>query len=95
MAEYNIVIDTDGNPDPATLICKSGDRITWTNKYPDPLVAFVVPTCVSPQTSPAPVPTGATTGAYTVKSGVNGNFGYSYRWPTPNRDTRGGAIDVI
>ncbi len=94
MASYDIKIDSAGNPDPATLACKPGDQITFTNNYSAELTTFAVPTCVSPQASPAPVAAGATTRSYTVNSGVKGSFGYSYAWPTPKRDTRGGTIDV-
>jgi len=94
MAAYNIRIGSDGNADPATLNCKPGDQITWTNSYPAELNLFTLPSCVSPQNSPAPVASGATTRSFTVNRGVKGNFDYSYGWPTPKRDTRGGTIDV-
>lgn len=94
MANYDISIDSAGNPDPATLDCKPGDRITWTNDYTESLTEFTLPSCVSPQTSPAPLASGATTRTYTVNSGANGSFEYSYGWPSPKRDTRGGTIDV-
>lgn len=94
MAAYNIRINSSGDPDPATLDCKPGDQITWTNDYSEELTTFNLPSCVAPQTSPAPVATGATTRSFTVNSGAKGNFSYSYSWPTPKRDTRGGTIDV-
>jgi plastocyanin len=94
LATYNIRIDSAGNPDPATLDCNPGDRITWTNNYTAELTAFTLPTCVAPQTSPAPIAAGATTRSFTVNNGAKGNFAYSYNWPTPKRDTRGGTIDV-
>lgn len=94
MASHNIRIDSSGNPDPATLDCNPGDKITWTNDYSAELTVFTLPTCVSPQNSPAPLAAGATTQQYTVNSGAKGNFNYSYSWPTPKRDTRGGTIDV-
>ncbi|MFZ5926888.1 MAG: hypothetical protein ACOYX1_05515 [Acidobacteriota bacterium] len=94
MATYNIRIDGTGNPDPATLDCQPGDQITWTNNYTADLTTFDLPTCVSPQTSPAPLAVGATTRQFTVNNGVKGTFDYTYSWPTPKRDTRGGTIDV-
>jgi len=94
MASYNVKIDSNGNADPATLACKPGDQITFTNNYTAALTTFALPTCVSPQNSPAPVAAGATTRSFTVNNGVKGSFSYSYGWPTPKRDTRGGTIDV-
>jgi plastocyanin len=94
LAKLTIRIDSAGKPDPAALGCKAGDQITWTNGYSASLTTFHLPSCVSPQTSPAPVAAGASTRSYTVNSGVKGSFDYSYGWPTPKRDTRGGTIDI-
>ncbi|GIU77142.1 MAG: hypothetical protein KatS3mg005_0380 [Bryobacteraceae bacterium] len=94
MAAYNIRIDSAGSPDPAALDCKPGDQITWTNNSSEELTAFNLPSCIAPQTSPAPVAAGSTTRSYTVNSGAKGTFDYTYGWPTPKRDTRGGTIDV-
>ncbi len=94
MASYNIRIDSSGSPNPATLDCNPGDKITWTNDYSAALTEFNLPTCVSPQNSPAPLANGATTQQFTVNSGVKGKFDYTYGWPSPKRDTRGGTIDV-
>ncbi|MEJ5368274.1 MAG: hypothetical protein WHT08_08160 [Bryobacteraceae bacterium] len=94
MASYNIRIDSGGNANPATLDCKPGDKITWTNDYSAELTEFTLPSCVAPQNSPAPLAAAATTQQYTVNSGAKGRFDYTYGWPSPKRDTRGGTIDV-
>lgn len=94
MATYHISIGSDGNADPATLNCRSGDKITWTNNYTQSVTGFTLPSCVSPSSSPAPVAVGATTRKFTVNSGAGGNYSYSYSWPSPGNDTRGGTIDV-
>lgn len=94
MADHNISIDSTGNPQPETLRCKAGDKITWTSNLSVALDGFSLPSCVSPQRSPAPVAAGATTGAYTVNRGSKGNYQYSYRWPKLTQDTRSGTIDV-
>ena len=95
MASYNISITSTGNPSPSSLNCSPGDKITWTNNYTKSISAFTLPSCVSPQTSPAPIAVGGTTQTYTVNSGVNGNFSYSYTFAAQiDADTRSGTIDV-
>lgn len=94
MADHNISIDSAGNPQPETLDCKAGDRITWTNNLAVALDSFSLPSCVAPPQSPAPVGAGASTRAFTVNQGAKGRFGYSYGWPKPTKDTRSGTIDV-
>ncbi|MCX7604800.1 MAG: hypothetical protein N2036_12055 [Bryobacteraceae bacterium] len=94
MADHRISIDSSGNPQPATLNCKAGDRITWTNNLSVALNGFTLPSCVSPQQSPAPLAAGATTRAFTVNQGAKGKFQYSYAWPRLAQDARGGTIDV-
>jgi hypothetical protein len=91
---YTITIGTDGNPSPSTLTVNPGDKIAWTNNYAQAITPFNLPSCVSPQTSPAPIANGATTQQYTVNSGSKGNFGYSYGAPGDDADTRNGTIDV-
>ena len=94
MADLNISITTSGDPDPLKLNCKPGDQITWTNNNSKSVTSFTLPTCVSPNTSPAPINSGDTTRKYTVNSGTNGNYTYSYDLPSTEGDTRGGTIDV-
>jgi plastocyanin len=94
MADLNVKITSTGDLDPASLTCDPGDRITWTNNFSQAITDFTLPTCVSPQTSPAPIAVGATTRQYTVNSGVRGTFEYSYGWPSVKRGTRSGTIDV-
>jgi len=92
-ASYNISIDSSGSA--ATLTCNPGDKITWTNNYTKSITAFTLPSCVSPQTSPAPIAVGVTTQTYTVNSGTNGSFSYSYTFAAQiDADTRSGTIDV-
>lgn len=94
MADHNISIDSSGNPQPETLNCKAGDKITWTNNYAQALDSFTLPTCVAPPQSPAPVAAGATTRTFTVNQGAKGRFGYSFGWSVITLDTRSGTIDV-
>ena len=72
----NISITSTGGPDPETLDTTPGSSIHWTNNNSATVNSFTLPTCVSPQTSPAPIAPGATTRDYTVNT--NGDFGYSY-----------------
>lgn len=90
----NISITGAGNPSPNPLAAGPGDQITWTNNYSEPIDSFTLPTCVAPQTNPAPLAVGATTRKYTVNAGSKGTFSYSYGWSGDPRDTRDGTIDV-
>jgi plastocyanin len=96
MADHDVKITSTGDLDPATLSCSPGDKITWTNNYSQEITEFTfnLPTCVSPQTSPAPIAVGATTRQYTVNNNAHGKFEYSYGWPDAKRGTRTGTIDV-
>jgi plastocyanin len=94
MADYSISITSTGGVSPATLSCRSGDKITWTNNYSEAITEFTLPSCVSPNQSPAPIAVGATTRDFTVNSGSQGNYEYTYGWPTAKRATRSGTIDV-
>jgi plastocyanin len=93
--DYTITIGTDGQPSPGTLTCNPGDTITWVNSDAYDIDAFTLPTCVSPQTDPAPIaPNGGTTRKYTVNNGSKGSFGYSYDVDDDDADTQSGTIDV-
>jgi len=95
MATYNISITNSGDPYPSPLDCNPGDKITWTNNYSKSVTGFTLPTCVSPQTNPAPIAVGATTREYTVNNGANGTFNYSYTLADQiEGETRNGTIDV-
>jgi len=94
MADYSITIDSSGNPSPSTLNCKPGDKISWTNSYSQSISSFTLPTCVSPQTSPAPIAVSATTRQYTVSSNAAGNYNYSYMVPGLQGGPRTGTVDV-
>jgi hypothetical protein len=92
MANINISLPANGNA--GTADADPGDKITWTNNTGYEVTSFTLPTCVSPQTSPAPLANGATTRDYTVNSGANGTFDYSYSFSRTAEDTRTGTIDV-
>jgi len=94
MARHKIVIDSSGNAQPSTLGCHAGDQITWENNYTVALNAFSLPSCVAPQTTPAPLAAGASTRSFTVNRGAKGSYSYSFGWPSLTSDTRGGTIDV-
>ncbi len=91
---YAISITETGGLDTDPLNCSPGDKITWTNDYTEAITIFTLPTCVAPQTDPAPIAVGGTTIPYTVNNSANGNYEYSYGWPDPKRATRSGTIDV-
>jgi hypothetical protein len=94
MADKPISLDPGGpTPNPLTG-CSPGDKITWTNNTGETITAFTLPTCVSPQTSPAPIAPGATTRDYTVNNGAGGSYPYSYVYPDTARGTKNGTIDV-
>ena len=94
MAEYNISIDSSGDPSPSDLDCTPGDKITWTNNYSEAVESFTLPSCVSPQTDPAPIAVGVTTRKYEVNSGTKGAYDYGYVLPDADGDPRSGTIDV-
>jgi plastocyanin len=91
---WTISITSTGDPSPSALSCNPGDKITWTNNYSEAVTEFTLPSCVSPQTSPAPITAGGTTQSFTVNSGVSGTYDYSYDFPSKKRAPRGGTIDV-
>jgi hypothetical protein len=94
MAVYLITIGSDGNPSPNPLTCRQTDKISWKNNTSQPITSFTLPTCVAPQTSPAPIAVSATTRQYTVNSGTHGTYGYSYVVPGITGGPRTGTIDV-
>lgn len=94
MATKKISLDPGGpSPDPLPG-CKPGDKITWTNNTGKTITSFTLPTCVSPQTSPAPIASGATTRKFTVNKGAGGTYPYSYVYPDTAMGTKNGTIDV-
>jgi hypothetical protein len=94
MADKPITIDSNGNPSPGTLNCKSGDQITWTNNSGQIISSFTLPTCVSPQTTPAPIAVSATTRQFTVNNNTAGSYSYSYMLPGITGGPRTGTVDV-
>ena len=92
--DWTISITSSGDPSPSTLSCSPGDKIAWTNNYSEAVTQLTLPTCVSPQTSPAPIAVGATTSSFTVNSGAGGTYDYTYDFPSKKRAPRGGTIDV-
>jgi hypothetical protein len=94
MSNKSVSLDPAGpNPNPLPG-CRPGDKITWTNNTGKIITGFTLPTCVSPQTSPAPIAVGATTRAYTVNEGMKGTYPYSYVYLDPVMGTKNGTIDV-
>ena len=94
MATKNISLDP-GGPNPARLTgCKAGDKIVWTNNTGKTITGFTLPTCVSPQKSPAPIDSGKPTQKYTVNKGASGEYSYSYVYPDKAKGTKNGTIDV-
>ncbi len=91
--DLNISLTSSG-PSPSIQDCDPGDKITWTNNTGVSVDAFTLPTCVSPQTDPAPIAAGDTTRKYTVNNGTNGEYGYSYDIPSPKEGALNGTIDV-
>jgi plastocyanin len=94
MADWDISIDNAGNPDPENQGCSPGDQIKWTNDSNREITTFNLPSCVSPQQSPAPIAAGGSTRWFTVQQGANGTYDYSYGWVGPEEGTRSGTIDV-
>ncbi len=93
MKEWNIDLEP-GGPNPASLKCDPGDKITWTNKIGKTITGFTLPTCVSPQKSPAPIVDGKTTRTYNVNNDPSGSYEYSYTYPDTPLTTKNGTIDV-
>jgi plastocyanin len=93
MADYDISIDSSGDPSPSIRGANPGDKITWTNNYSEAVTSFSLPTCVSPQTDPAPIAVGTTTRKYTVNNGSSGTYDYSYVTSAAT-DPHSGTIDV-
>jgi hypothetical protein len=87
----NISITAGGDPEPNPANCSPGDRISWTNNNRDPVDAFTLPACLSPQTSPAPIASGATTREYQVNAAAKGSYGYTYMI---DGEIYSGTIDV-
>ena len=87
----NISLPQSG--DPETFDCTPGAQFTWTNNTGEEITSFTLPSCVSPQTDPAPIAAGGVTRTYTVNSGANGTYDYEYMVGA-SVDPRDGVIDV-
>ena len=96
MADYTITIDSNGSPTPNPLPnCRAGDKIKWTNSSTtDTATGFVLPTCVSPQSSPGSIGPGATTREFAINNSPAGSYEYTYYWPGREKGPRNGTIDV-
>ena len=93
MATRNISLEP-GGPDPDPLPgCKPGDKIIWTNNSGMTITDLTLPTCVSPQKSPAPIASGKATRKYTV-NGAKGTYPYTYVDSSTAMGTKNGTIDV-
>jgi hypothetical protein len=91
MPATDISLTTSGA---GTTDVPASGKITWTNNTGEEVTAFTLPTCVSPQTNPAPIAAGSTTREYQINSGSNGDYNYSYTIPQADGDTLSGTIDV-
>jgi hypothetical protein len=91
MADYSISLGAEGV---TTATVNPGDKIRWDNATGVNISSFTLPTCVSPQQSPAPLANGAQTRVYTVNSGTNGSYGYEWIEDGTKRGNRNGTIDV-
>ena len=91
MADINIDLGAEGSP---LSGAHPGDKVTWTNSSGFNISSFVLPTCVSPNQSPAPIANGATTRQITINSGSSGNYAYEWIEDDSKRGTRSGTIDV-
>ncbi len=92
MTDYTIGLAA---PDSPATEFHAGDKITWSNNTGHNISSFTLPTCVSPSQSPAPLANGAQSRVYTINSGSNGS--YSYSWIEDDggkRGNRNGTIDV-
>jgi hypothetical protein len=93
-----IVLPAIGDPLPAS--CSPGDQIRWSNETNQPVTSFTLPSCVAPQTDPAPIQPHTVTSYYHVKADPKAPYPYSYAVgpaddkPTVILDTRSGTIDV-
>jgi hypothetical protein len=90
----NISITATGGPSPDSLDTTPGSKINWTNNNSSTVNSFTLPTCVSPQTSPAPIAPGTTTRDYTVNNGTHGDYDYSYTVDDIDGTPQDGIIDV-
>lgn len=94
MADKSISLGLGGpTPDPLTG-CNPGDKITWTNNTGKTITAFTLPSCVSPQTNPAPIAPGKPTRPYNVNRDAHGTYPYDYTYPDTAKGTKNGTIDV-
>jgi plastocyanin len=93
MATQKISLGPSG-PDPRQQSCRPGDEIVWTNNTGKTVTGLTLPTCVSPQTSPAPIASGRVTPKFTVNTGTKGEYPYSYVDPDTSQGTKNGTIDV-
>jgi hypothetical protein len=91
MADINISIT---NSTAGTVTASVADKITWTNNTGADIDSFTLPTCVAPQTDPAPISPGQTTIEYNVTGKPNTSYNYSYDIDDPDADTGSGTIDV-
>jgi hypothetical protein len=93
MADVTITIPATGNP--STPNAEVSKKVCWYNDSGNEVTSFTLPTCVSPQTSPAPIAIGATTRDFEINRGANGSYGYSFVVAGDlTADPRSGTIQV-
>ncbi len=71
-----------------------GDKIRWDNNTGHNISSFTLPSCVSPQQTPAPIAVDAQTRVYTINSGSKGSYEYEWFEDGEKRGNRNGTIDV-
>jgi plastocyanin len=93
MATTNISLGASG-PSPSSVPANHGDKITWTNPQ-SVSVTLTLPTCLSPSNNTTITISGNTTyvTTYTVNSGTNGSYPYTYH-ANPTQAEQTGTIDV-
>jgi len=91
--DFNIILPESAGP--GTQSCSRKAKITWTNQTGKTIDVFTLPTCVSPQQTPAPIANNTETRSFTVNQDAkNGSYEYSYHPEGPDHQTRSGTIDI-
>ena len=89
MTDYTINLS---DADAGTQNADPGDKITWHNDTSSS-ITLNPPSCVSPGTSDD-IGAGGDSRDYTVNSGTNGNYEYTFSTGGATRGVRSGTINV-
>lgn len=79
-------------PDTTSIALRPGDKVRWVNDTGSVVNTFNLPTCVAPQSNPAPIQPNVVTRAFTVNQAAHGSYAYNYA--TPLLGAQNGTIDV-